>query len=74
MSPDDIKDTFKRTFETDDGEKVLAYLESRFHLTTSTFSSDPTETAYREGQRTVVLLIKNMLAEWNPKLKDQINE
>lgn len=74
MSPDSIKDTFKRAFETDDGEKVLAYLESRFHLTTSTFSSDPTETAYREGQRTVVLLIKNMLAEWNPKLKDQINE
>lgn len=74
MSLDGIKDTFKRAFETDDGEKVLEYLESRFHLTTSTFSSDPTETAYREGQRTVVLLIKNMLAEWNPKLKDQINE
>ena len=74
MSPDDIKDTFKRAFETEDGAKVLEHLEARFHLTTSTFSSDPTETAYSEGQRTVVLFIKNMLAEWNPKLKDQINE
>ena len=45
MSPDDIKDTFKRAFETEDGAKVLEHLEARFHLTTSTFSSDPTETA-----------------------------
>lgn len=74
MTPDEIKGVYKRTFETEDGQRVLEHLESRFHLTTSTFSSDPTETAYREGQRTVVLFLKNMLADWDQKLKDQINE
>ena len=74
MTPDEIKGVYKRAFETEDGEKVLEHLESRFHLTTSTFSSDPTETAYREGQRTVVLFLKNMLADWDQKLNDQITE
>lgn len=74
MTLDEIKGVYKRTFETEDGQKALEHLESRFHLTTSTFSSDPTETAYREGQRTVVLFLKNMLADWDQKLKDQINE
>jgi hypothetical protein len=38
-------------------------LEVRFHIHGSTFSADPNETAYREGQRTVVLFLKSMLRE-----------
>ena len=74
MTPEDIKGTYKRTFETDDGQKVLKHMEARFYLNASTYSSEVTDTAYREGQRTVVLFIKNMLADWDQKLKDQINE
>ena len=71
---DDLKGFYKRTFETDDGQKVLEHMEVRFYLNTSTYSSEATDTAYREGQRTVVLFIKNMLTEWDQRLKDQINE
>ena len=41
----------------------MSDLEARFHFYGSTFSADPNETAYREGQRTVVLFLKSMLRE-----------
>ena len=74
MNPADLKGAYKRILETDDGEVVLKDLEHRFHINASTYSSEATDTAYREGQRTVVLFLKNMLADWDQKLKDQINE
>ncbi len=58
-----LKLTYRRTFNTDDGEKVLQDLKSRFGYETTTFSGNPYETAFNEGQRAAVLLIVRMLAE-----------
>ena len=38
-------------------------LELRFHMKTPTFVPDSNEAAYKEGQRSVVLFIHNMLAD-----------
>ena len=38
----------------------------RFCEHSSTFSSDPCETAYREGQRTVLLFIRSMIRDRKP--------
>ena len=58
-----LKLTYRRTFNTDDGEKVLKDLKSRFGYETTTFSGNPYETAFNEGQRAAVLLIVRMLTE-----------
>ena len=58
-----LKLTYRRTFNTDDGKKVLQDLKSRFGYETTTFSGNPYETAFNEGQRAAVLLIVRMLAK-----------
>ena len=55
------KEAYQLLFDADDGIIVLDDLENRFHINTRRFSSDPHDTAFREGQRSVVLFIKNML-------------
>lgn len=72
-----IKEAYQFLFDADDGIVVLDDLENRFHCNTSTFSPDSHETAFREGQRSVVLFIKNMLIndEYFQKLiKEHSNE
>ena len=61
MKPEDTIELYKTVFDTEDGDKVLEDLGLRFCEQSSTFSTDPCETAYREGQRTVVLFIRSML-------------
>ena len=63
MTPEDLATLYKTLFATADGQRVIEDLEHRFHIHGSTFGNDPAETAYREGQRTVVLFIKAMLLE-----------
>ncbi len=60
---EELKLSYRRTFNTDDGEKVLKDLKSRFGYETTTFSGNPHESAFNEGQRATVLLIVRMLAE-----------
>ena len=49
-------------FATEDGEVVLADLRSRFHISTPTFvAGAPHESAFLEGQRSVVLTIERMI-------------
>ena len=60
---EELKLSYRRTFNTDDGEKVLKDLKSRFGYETTTFSGNPHETSFNEGQRATVLLIVRMLAE-----------
>jgi hypothetical protein len=60
---EDLKLSYRRTFNTDDGETVLRDLKSRFGFEATTFSGDPYETAFNEGQRAAVLLIVRMLSE-----------
>ena len=60
------KEAFAFCFGERDGDIVLQDLEDRFFVHTPTFSADPYETAFREGQRAVVLYIKNMMSTWEP--------
>jgi hypothetical protein len=63
MKPEDTIELYKEVFTSAQGEQVLEDLGLRFCEHSSTFSPDPNETAYREGQRTVVLFIKSMLRD-----------
>ncbi len=61
--PEELRAAYKMLFESNDGQIVLDDLERRFHVFSSVFSTESTDTAYREGQRTVVLFIKSMLID-----------
>lgn len=52
---------YLRIFKSADGEKMLEDLEKRCNVNQTSFSPDPYETAFREGQRSVVLFIQSML-------------
>lgn len=67
---DNIK-VFQRVFKSQDGIKVLEDLEKRCGVHTTSFSKDSHETAFREGQRSVVLFIKSTLSK---QPKELINE
>jgi hypothetical protein len=60
---EELKLSYRRTFNTDDGEVVLSDLKTRFGFETTTYSDNPYESAFNEGQRAAVLLIVRMLAE-----------
>ena len=53
---------YKICFSSDEGKKVLSDLEKRCHefVTTHDKQSD-TESAFLEGQRSVLIFIKNMI-------------
>ena len=66
MTPADIKQlrgAYKTVFGSDEGGRVLEDLRKRCHARSSTFSTEPNETYFFEGQRQVVLFIEDMLAE-----------
>ncbi len=63
MTPEDTRELYKEVFTSVQGQRILEDLGVRFCEHSSTFSVDPNETAYREGQRTVVLFIKSMLRD-----------
>jgi hypothetical protein len=63
-----LKEFYKLVFESDEGKKVMSDLEKRCHYNATTnVRGDSHESAYMEGQRSVLLFIKNMLL--NDKLK-----
>ena len=72
MNIQDLRLAYKTLLNTKDGQIVMKDLQSRYHINGSTFSQDPNETAYREGQRTVVLFLLSMLQE--PKIREDIVE
>jgi len=60
----DLKLSYRRTFNTDDGAAVLDDLKRRFSFESTTFvSGDPHQSAFQEGQRAAILLIVRMLSE-----------
>ena len=69
MTPEELRAAYKVVLNSNDGQKVLKDLEARFHVDGTTFSDNSNETAYREGQRTVVLFMKSMLKD-QPKRED----
>lgn len=60
----DLREAYAFLFGETDGDTVLDDLRSRFHCHSPTFSADPYETAFREGQRSVVLFIENMMEKF----------
>ena len=71
MDPEQLKILYKNLFSTDDGKKVLEDLEKRFYFQNSTYIPNSDETIYKEGQRSVVVFIKNQLNQTN--IKELIN-
>ena len=72
MKIEDLRAAYKTLLNSKDGQIVMKDLQARYHIHGSTFSIDPNETAYREGQRTVVLFLLSMLQE--PKTREDIVE
>jgi len=65
-----LKTNYKYIFNTDEGKEVLADLEKRCHYhSTTNVKGDSHESAYMEGQRSVLLFIKSMLRKENEKGK-----
>ena len=50
-----LNDAYKATFTSPDGDLVLKHLMKAFNVYKPTFTTDPATTAFREGQRHVVL-------------------
>ena len=59
-----LKGNYQTTFNTKEGEQTLADLESAYFNRIS-FNRDPYQTAFNEGQRAVIVRIKNLLKKYN---------
>ena len=65
-----LKEAYKQIFNSDEGKEVLSDLEKRCHYhSTTNVKGDSHESAYMEGQRSVLLFIKSMLQDDNTKGK-----
>jgi|TARA_B110000977_G_scaffold148401_1_gene188193 acyl-CoA-binding protein len=65
-----LKKNYEFIFNTDEGKEVLFDLEKRCHYhATTNVKGDSHESAYMEGQRSVLLFIKSMLQNDNEKGK-----
>ena len=65
-----LKISYNNIFETDDGKLVMSDLEKRCHYhATTNVKGDSHESAYMEGQRSVLLFIKQMLLKENTNVK-----
>ena len=57
-----LKKNYEYIFNTEEGKEVLLDLEKRCHYhSTTNVKGDSHESAYMEGQRSVILFIKSML-------------
>jgi hypothetical protein len=57
-----LQKNYQYIFNTDEGKEVLSDLEKRCHYhSTTNVKGDSHESAYMEGQRSVLLFIKSML-------------
>ena len=63
-------ENYQYIFNTDEGKDVLSDLEKRCHYhSTTNVKGDSHESAYMEGQRSVLLFIKQMLQKENKNVK-----
>jgi len=57
-----LKKNYQYIFNTDEGKEVLSDLERRCHYhSTTNVKGDSHESAYMEGQRSVILFVKSVL-------------
>ena len=65
-----LRDNYQYIFNTEEGKQVLSDLEKRCHYhSTTNIKGDSHESAYMEGQRSVLLFIKQMLQKENKNVK-----
>ena len=64
-----LRDDARLLLNTSEGQRVLEDLQARYGFYTPTFSADPYESAYREGQRSVVLFLMSLLRD-EPQRED----
>jgi hypothetical protein len=65
-----LKISYNNIFESDDGKLVMSDLEKRCHYhATTNVKGDSHESAYMEGQRSVLLFIKQMLLKEKTNVK-----
>ena len=65
-----LKKNYHYIFNTDEGKSVMSDLEKRcHHHTTTNVKGDSHESAYMEGQRSVLLFIKTTLRKENKNVK-----
>ena len=58
----ELKKDYKIIFDSEEGRRVLNDLEKRCHEFVTTFSKDSsTETAFLEGQRSILIFLKAMI-------------
>ena len=69
-----IHDSYLAVFDNPDGRRVISHLCKKFHVTNPRFTIDPYETAFKEGQRHVVMSILKFINKDNAKLIEQIEE
>ena len=63
MTPDELRSAYREIFNTEAGQVILDDLARRFNIHATSFSKDPYETAFREGQRDVVLFLQSATKE-----------
>ncbi len=64
------KKNIEFAFGSDEGKAIIDDLEKRCHYhTTTNIKGDSHESAYLEGQRSVLLFIKSMLRKENENVK-----
>ena len=63
-----LRENYQQVFSTDEGKQVLSDLEKRCHFyATTNVKGDSHESAYMEGQRSILLFIKQMLQKEKDK-------
>ena len=67
MTPKELRQLYRTVLMSEDGEKVLEDLSARYGLWKSSYTPNSDETAFREGQRDVVLFLHNFIKEHQPK-------
>jgi len=63
IDPKDLRATYKSIFESEDGQIILEDLSRRFGVYRTSFVPDSNETAFREGQRDVLLFLHSTLRD-----------
>jgi|TARA_Y100000310_G_scaffold48435_2_gene44905 hypothetical protein len=64
MTPDELRQLYRGVFNSEDGQRVIDHLKTRFWFHAPVHApGDTHETAYRDGQRSIVLSLIAMLQE-----------
>ena len=69
-----LREDYKKTFESEEGKKVLKDLEKVCLYNSTTFDKDPYVTAFQEGLRTVFLHIKTVMTLDIEELERMVNQ